>query len=92
MPCAGQDLGQRFANFRLVIDDEYRTLARALALAAARRSAPAASTVPTGSAIVNTAPPSIGQSTVSVPPWASTMPRLTANPTPVPIPVGLVVK
>jgi len=39
---------------------------------------------------VNTAPPSGGQSTVSVPPCASTMPRLTARPTPVP--EGLVVK
>ena len=46
----------------------------------------------TGSVTVNTAPPSAGQSTVSVPPWASAMPRLTASPTPVPTPIGLVVK
>ena len=38
---------------------------------------------PTGNVNVKAAPPSGGQSTLIAPPCASTMPRLTASPTPV---------
>ena len=89
---ARQDLGQRFANFRLVVDDEDRALAR---VRLRRRLGVGAGRLDGADGQrdrEHARRPSVGQSAVSVPPWASTMPRLTARPTPVPTPVGLVVK
>ena len=86
-----QAVGKRLAN--LLLASMTRIVRRdGSAFEGNEDSTALASTAPRGSVIENSAPPCAAQATVNVPSWASTMPRLTARPTPSPIPVGLVVK